>query len=94
MSPVIVFVTRLLPNGWTVKASPYVTSPTASPPAISVDEQIAANAARVHERDDGAAEVGRRPSRRAAPSAMTSPSVALAERREHGRGSGRPGSCR
>ena len=32
MSPVIVFVTRLLPNGWTVKASPYVTWPGASPP--------------------------------------------------------------
>ena len=33
MSPVIVFVTRVLPNGCTVNASPYVTSPGPSLPA-------------------------------------------------------------
>src|SRR6266508_442772 len=44
MSPVIVLVTRLLPKGCTVNASPYVTSPTASPPP---DMSLASRSARM-----------------------------------------------
>jgi hypothetical protein len=49
-------VTRLFPNGWTVKDSPYVMFAS----ALRRARQVRSDAAGVHERDLGAALVGRR----------------------------------
>ena len=53
-APVRVIVTRLLPNGWTPKASPNVNSPSASMP-LACWRDIGTDTAGVHERDNGVA---------------------------------------
>ena len=55
-APVRVIVTRLLPNGWTVNDSPYVTFPSPSPAALDGVREVGPDPAGVHERDDGVAE--------------------------------------